>query len=119
MAKKQAARQGQTIRRKATPEEHEHLRQAWAEEEAGMPANRELAREHRSERRRLSEAVAALKSMRQAQGITLTEMAERLGMPKGNLSRLENMDGPNPTIGTLERYASALGCRIEIAVIAN
>jgi len=40
-------------------------------------------------------------------------------MTVGNLSRLKNMDGPNPTIETLRRYAHALGHRIEIAVVAE
>jgi hypothetical protein len=29
------------------------------------------------------------------------------------------MEGPNPTIETLRRYAAALGHRIEIAVVAD
>ena len=40
-------------------------------------------------------------------------------MTIGNLSRQERMDGPNPTIETLRRYARALGHRIEIAVVED
>jgi DNA-binding Xre family transcriptional regulator len=79
--------------------------------------NKARGREVLDERRRLGDAVAVLKSIREQQGITLTTMAERLGMPKGNLSRLENMDGPNSKIGTLEKYARAPGRTIEIAVV--
>lgn len=117
MAKKQSGRKGRVIRRKSTVKERERMKEAWAEEEAGMEENKARGREVLDERRRLGDAVAVLKSIREQQGITLTAMAERLGMPKGNLSRLENMEGPNPKIGTLEKYAQALGRTIEIAVV--
>ena len=105
-----------TIRKSTPAERDEHRRQRDAEE---CPANRALAREKRTERLRLNDCVAALKARREAQGVTLIAMAERIGMEKGNLSRLENLEGQNPKISTLERYAAALGCRIEIAVVAE
>ena len=89
------------------------------EEETGMSANRRLGRELLRQRRELSHTVSELKAVREQLGIPLTELAERTGMTVGNLSRLENRDGPNPTIETLRRYARALGCRIEIAVIKD
>ncbi|MCH8840341.1 MAG: helix-turn-helix transcriptional regulator [Planctomycetes bacterium] len=70
-----------------------------------------------AERRELSSVVTELKTLREQLKITLTELAERTGMTVGNLSRLENMEGPNPTIETLRRYAQAIGHRIEIAVV--
>ena len=57
--------------------------------------------------------------IREQLNISLTELASRTGMTVGNLSRLENMDGHNPTIETLRRYAHAIGHRIEIAVVAE
>lgn len=84
-----------------------------------MEANKALGRELLRERREFAETVSELKSIREQLGITLTELSERTGMTVGNLSRLENMDGPNPTIEILRRYAHALGHRIELAVVAE
>ena len=112
-------RTGGRITRKPTDEERQKYRQALNEERAGMKANKALGRELMSERRELSATVSELKAIREDLGVSLTELAERTGMTIGNLSRLENMDGPNPTIETLHRYARALGRRIEIAVVAD
>lgn len=119
MARKQSERTGRRIERKATPEERERFERAYAEESAPevMAANRRRGREVMVERKRLSEAVGLLKSIREEQGVSLSVMEERTGMTRGNLSRLENMEGPNPTIGTLDRYARALGRTIEISVV--
>ena len=84
-----------------------------------MEANKALGRELLAERRELSAIVTELKTLREQLKITLTELAERTGMTVGNLSRLENMEGPNPTIETLRRYAQAIGHRIEIAVVVE
>jgi DNA-binding Xre family transcriptional regulator len=112
-------RTGRRIVRQPTEEERKYYRQALEEERAGMAANKELGRELLRERRELAETVSELKTIREQLGISLTELADRTGMTVGNLSRLENMDGPNPTIDTLGRYARAIGHRIEIAVVAD
>lgn len=117
MAKPQ--RTGRRIVRQPSEQERRHYRQALEEERAGVEANKALGRELLRERRELAETVAELKTIRERLGITLTELADRTGMTVGNLSRLENMDGPNPTIETLRRYAHALGHRIEIAIVAE
>lgn len=100
-------------------EERRAYRRAVQEELAGREANRAVGRALLEERRELSQVVADLKTLRERLGISLSEVAERSGMTKGNLSRLENMEGPNPTIATLRRYASALGHRLEIVVVAD
>lgn len=110
---------GRRIVRQPTEEERQHYRQALEEERAAMEANKALGRELLRERRDLSATVSELKAIREQLGISLTELAERTGMTVGNLSRLENMDGSNPTVETLRRYARALGHRIEIAVVAD
>lgn len=115
MAKPQ--RTGRRIVRQPTEQERQHYRQALEEERAGMEANKALGRELLQERRELAETVTELKTIRERLGITLTELANRTGMTVGNLSRLENMDGPNPTIETLRRYAH--GHRIETAVVTE
>lgn len=118
MAKKYPQREGRRIVRPATAEERRRYRQSLAAEEAGKADNRAQARAALKDRRELSGVVAELKQIREQLGVTLAELASRTGMTTGNLSRLENMDGPNPTIETLRRYAQALHHRIDIAVVA-
>jgi len=64
----------------------------------------------------LRQALATLKRAREAQDLSLAEVAERSGIDKAALSRLENGHNPNPTIDTLARYADALGKRFAWAI---
>ncbi len=57
-------------------------------------------------------AVAKLRAMREAKGMSLAELADRTGMTSGNIARLESQK--NATLRTLERYAAGLGCTLEI-----
>jgi DNA-binding XRE family transcriptional regulator len=65
----------------------------------------------------LMQAAAALKQAREAAGMTLRELAEKMSMDTGALSRLENGVNGNPTIDTLFRYANSLGKQIIVQVI--
>ncbi len=112
-------RTSRRIIRAPTEAEAKRYREMLEEERAGMEANKALGRAVLAERRELGTIVAELKTIREQLKITLTELAERTGMTVGNLSRLENMEGPNPTIETLRRYAHAIGHRIEFAVVAE
>jgi ribosome-binding protein aMBF1 (putative translation factor) len=51
----------------------------------------------------------ALKKEREVRGLSLATIAERSGIDKAALSRLENGVQTNPTVDTLYRYAAALG----------
>jgi transcriptional regulator with XRE-family HTH domain len=53
-----------------------------------------------------------LRGLRKAAGLSLADVAERTGMDKAFLSKLENGRQPNPTLETLHRYAAALGKRL-------
>ena len=75
-----------------------------------------LGRQIKGRHERLRQAIAALKSKREELGLSLVEVGERTGIGKANLSRLENAANPNPTIGTLMRYADALGTEILITL---
>lgn len=61
-------------------------------------------------------AIAKLRAAREAQGVTLAEIAARTGMTRGNVARLESQK--NATLRTLDRYARALGCELEISVVS-
>jgi transcriptional regulator with XRE-family HTH domain len=50
-------------------------------------------------------------SVREQAGLSLTDVADRSGIDKAALSRLENGLYSNPTINTLARYAKAIGTR--------
>ena len=60
----------------------------------------------------LTEALAGLRRERQRQGLSLTEVAERTGIDRATISKLETGKLANPTIGTLRTYARALGQRL-------
>jgi len=106
------------------PSEAEGLKnQQMMEEEArGMEANKQRGREILQERREGSGILATvqeLKEKREELGITLSELAKKTGMTPSNLSRLENMQEPNPTVETLNKYATGIGHRLHISIVAN
>ena len=60
--------------------------------------------------------LAGLKRHREAQGLSLTDVAEHSGMDRSAVSRLENGQYLNPTVDTLYRYARAIGAEIGFSV---
>jgi DNA-binding XRE family transcriptional regulator len=65
----------------------------------------------------LRDALVALRKCREAAGISLTALAERTGIDRAALSRLESGAQDNPTINTLQRYAFALGKQLVVQVV--
>jgi len=56
--------------------------------------------------------------IRMAAGLTQEQMARTLKTQKSNISRLENVDSKiSPTLSTIERYAHAVGYKLEIRFI--
>src|SRR5947209_17039937 len=53
--------------------------------------------------------VARFKAVRESQGLTLAEVAERMAIDPPALSRLETGKMLNPTLATLHKWAEALG----------
>jgi DNA-binding XRE family transcriptional regulator len=60
----------------------------------------------------LIEALAGLRRERERQGLSLTDMADRTGIDRATISKLETGKLANPTIATLRTYARALGRRL-------
>jgi DNA-binding XRE family transcriptional regulator len=60
-------------------------------------------------------AMQKLKARREALGLSLGQLAERTGIDKSNLAKLEKDINANPTVETLQRIARALGGTIELA----
>ncbi len=55
---------------------------------------------------------------RAAAGVTQAEVAERIGTTQSAIARLESGKGKHsPSIATLQKYAHALGCRLELRLI--
>jgi transcriptional regulator with XRE-family HTH domain len=57
-----------------------------------------------------------LKALREQQGLSISDMAQRTGMDRAMISRLENGQVDNPTISTMTRYAKALGKRVVVSL---
>jgi ribosome-binding protein aMBF1 (putative translation factor) len=57
-------------------------------------------------------ALTGLRRERERQGLSLTDMAERTGIDRATISKLETGKLANPTISTLRTYARALGRRL-------
>ena len=57
--------------------------------------------------------IRALIDARERQGITQKELSARTGIAQADISKLENGNA-NPSIKTLKRLASGLGCRLKI-----
>ena len=55
---------------------------------------------------------------RSSAGITQAEVAERIGTTQSAIARLESGSGKHsPSLATLQKYAHALGCRLELRLI--
>jgi predicted transcriptional regulator len=59
----------------------------------------------------VQKALQALKQERERSGLSIGDVAERSGLDRAVVSRLENGKQDNPTIATLMRYAAAVGKR--------
>jgi predicted transcriptional regulator len=60
--------------------------------------------------------LGTLKKHRERQGLSLADVADRSGMDRAAVSRLENGVYLNPTVDTLYRYAQAVGADIGFSV---
>jgi DNA-binding XRE family transcriptional regulator len=58
--------------------------------------------------------VARFKAVREAQELTLADVAERMGIDAPALSRLETGKMLNPTLATLHKWAEALGQKLDV-----
>ncbi len=58
--------------------------------------------------------LARFKVARENQGLTLAEVAEKMGIDAPALSRLETGKILNPTLATLHKWAEALGHRLDV-----
>jgi ribosome-binding protein aMBF1 (putative translation factor) len=64
----------------------------------------------------LEDAMAILVRERKARGLSLGDVAERSGIDKSRMSKLETDPRSNPTLATLTRIAFAIGVKLAIHV---
>ncbi len=50
-------------------------------------------------------------------GLTQDAVAARMGTTKSAISRLEAAGRHSPSLGTLQRYAEAVGCRLHVRLV--
>jgi transcriptional regulator with XRE-family HTH domain len=57
---------------------------------------------------------------RAASGLTQAELAARIGTTQSAVARMESGKGRHsPSLATLQRYAQALGCRLELRLVSQ
>ena len=52
-------------------------------------------------------------------GLTQDAVAERMGTTKSAVSRLESAGKHAPSLATLKRYASAVGCELQVKLVPH
>ena len=58
--------------------------------------------------------LARFKALRESQGLTLAAVAQKMEIDPPALSRLDTGKALNPTLGTLHKWAEALGRKLNI-----
>ena len=113
-------RKAQHVRRELTPGEKDRVQETrrWAQgHETEILQLAKIHRDHPSDSiASLEDALVLLRAERLWQQLSLSDIQERTGIERPNLSRLENEVEANPTIATLVRYAEALGKRLLIVL---
>lgn len=62
--------------------------------------------------------IQAMIDARRMKGITQKELSERTGIAQSDISKLENGNA-NPSLRTLQRLASGMGCKLKLEFIPN
>ncbi len=65
----------------------------------------------------LNRLVDELRAAREVQGLSLADVAERTGIDRASLNKIETRKNQNPTYGTLSRYAAAVGRSLTIGLL--
>jgi DNA-binding XRE family transcriptional regulator len=63
------------------------------------------------------QVVSQMLRARSRAGLTQDAVAERMGTTKSAISRLESAGKHAPSLATLKRYASAVGCDLQVKLV--
>ena len=61
---------------------------------------------------------AALAKQMERKGVSVSALAEKLGTSRAALNRVLDEDNTSLTLATLSRTAAALGCRVNLQIVA-
>ena len=64
-----------------------------------------------------NQVVSQMLRARSRAGLTQDAVAERMGTTKSAISRLESAGKHAPSLATLKRYASAVGCELQVKLV--
>jgi DNA-binding XRE family transcriptional regulator len=64
-----------------------------------------------------NELVVGLRAAREASGMTQVELAEELGLPQSNISRIET--SPDMKLSSIRRYVEAIGGELEVVAVVR
>ncbi len=92
-----------------TPHDHEAFLGKARKRQGFAKAYEDLASEY--------SLVRELLAARSRAGLTQEEVAKSMGTTKSAVSRLEAVGKHSPSVTTLERYAQAVGCQVEIRLV--
>lgn len=98
---------------KYTPVNHDH--QALIEQASRRKGFKEAYSALGPEYQLVREMLAA----RVRAGLSQEAVAEKMGTTKSAVSRLESASKHSPSLATLQKYAKAVGCQLEIRLVAN
>lgn len=76
-------------------------------------ANRSTATAE-ADRYRIHAVILSLKALRVERGLSQVEVADAMGTQQSAVSDIESMQNSDVNLGTLMRYARAVGVRLEI-----
>ena len=65
------------------------------------------------------EVASQMLKARARAGLTQDVVAERMGTTKSAISRLESAGKHTPSLATLKRYASAVGCDLQVKLVPH
>ena len=103
-------------KRRLTADEAAKYRNMREKVAAELPEISARVRERMEKLRRLGKVFADLRKEREARGLSLADVADRTGIDRSALSKLENGQRANFTLDTVMRYAQALGKEVVLAV---
>lgn len=86
---------------------------AWSDVRAKRPVDGTLVAEHVS-RMEAEERAYRLREVREEQGLTQKELADRMALTQPTISALESGDLDRSGLATLKSYVEALGGTIEV-----
>ncbi|MDH4287366.1 MAG: helix-turn-helix domain-containing protein [Aquincola sp.] len=96
---------------KHTPVRHDH--KAFLAKASGRKGFKEAYVELEIEYQVIDQLLKA----RTRAGLTQDAVAERMGTTKSAVSRLESSGKHAPSLGTLRRYAQAVGCDLQVKLV--